>query len=77
MRAVLGLLRGVVAVGALVALAGCAGPSGAMRSGAATEPALQSMAQDGVTVSVAVLTAAQARERFGVDLDAHGVQPSS
>lgn len=74
MRAVLGLLRGVVAVGALVALAGCAGPSGAMRSGAATEPALQSMAQDGVTVSVAVLTAAQARERFGVDLDAHGVQ---
>lgn len=64
----------LVAIAAAIALAGCATPAATGRADVEAGAAPQSMTLDGVTVSVAVLTPGQARQRFGVDLDRHGVQ---
>ncbi|MGE0383715.1 MAG: LssY C-terminal domain-containing protein [Gammaproteobacteria bacterium] len=62
------------AIAVLASLAGCATPAATGRADMQAGAAPQSMTHDGVTVSVAVLTPDQARRRFGVDIDRHGVQ---
>lgn len=69
-----GRLARFVATVAIVMLAGCATPVATDRTDVSTGDAAQSMTLDGVTASVAVLTPDQARRRFGIDLDRHGVQ---
>jgi hypothetical protein len=68
-------LRPIALVACLaLALAGCAAPP-AMQTGQALELTdLKSRSTEGVTVSVAILTDAQAHQHFGVDLGRHELQ---
>lgn len=58
----------------LLALVGCAAPGGVGLLAPEARGSLQSSTRDGVTVSAAMLSPAQAKSRFGVDLDRHDIQ---